>query len=74
VIYKIKEHFSLTADYNIMELSLNYLLSNGKISTIIPGASKVDHLSGILKLCEIERIEPKLFREIEVFVKENYKE
>jgi len=74
MINKIKEHFSLTVDYSIMELSLNYLLSNSKISTIIPGASKVDHLSGILKLCEIERIKPRLFREIEVFVKENYKE
>jgi aryl-alcohol dehydrogenase-like predicted oxidoreductase len=74
MINKIKEHFSLTANYNIMEFALNYLLSNEKISTIIPGASKVDHLSGIIALCEKERIEPKLFREIEVFIKENYVE
>lgn len=74
VIEKIKERFKLSAENGVMELSLNYLLSNSNISTIIPGASRIEQLSGILKLCGVERIGPGSLRELEEFVKENYKE
>lgn len=70
MINKIVKYFKLDKTSDILELSLNYLLSNGKISTIIPGVSKASQLSDILKLCEIERMSPEKFKQLESFIKE----
>lgn len=72
IVNKIIEFFALNSNYNILHLSLNYLLSNNKISTIIPGVSKVSQLSDILKLCVIERMKQEEFNRLENFVKEQF--
>lgn len=69
IVNKIAEHFKLNSRYSILHLSLNYLLSNNKISTIIPGVSKADQLSDILKLCNIKRMSPEEFFETENVIK-----
>lgn len=74
MINKIKSRFRLNSKYDILQLSLDYLLSNTKISTIIPGVSKAAQLSNILKLCDIERINAEAFNELEKFIKENQEE
>lgn len=74
MINKIVERFQLDSNYNILRMSLNYLLSNNKISTIIPGVSRAEQLSDILKLCNIERMSLEMFNELENFIKENYRE
>jgi aryl-alcohol dehydrogenase-like predicted oxidoreductase len=74
MINKIVDRFQLDSNYNVLHMSLNYLLSNNKISTIIPGVSKIEQLSEILKLCNIERLSSEMFNELENFVKENYEE
>lgn len=71
---KIRHHFNLINKQDIFYLSLNYLLSNRKISTIIPGASAVRQLSGILELCNTERLTQELFCNLEDFIRQNYKE
>jgi len=70
-VNKIINHFSLTDQYNILHLSLNYLLSNDKISAIIPGVSKVSQLIDILKLEDIKRLSLSEFNELEDFVRTN---
>jgi len=74
MVKKLEARFKLNKDYNIMDLALNYLLSNNKISTIIPGASKLSQLAGILKLCSAKRMGNELFSEVETFVKASYHE
>ena len=73
-VNKITEYFKLSSEYSISHLSLNYLLSNDKISTIIPGISRDSQLQDILKLCEIKRLSLKQSCELEDFVKENFVE
>lgn len=72
MVNKIIEHFGLERGYSILHLSLNYLLSNNKISTIIPGVSRASQLSDILKLCNIKRMSSEKFSKLEDFVRQNY--
>ena len=72
VVNKLIKHFKLEGEYSILHLSLNYLLSNDKVSTIIPGVSTVSQLSDILRLCGIERMSLEEIDEIENFVRENF--
>ena len=74
IINEIIDRFQLDSNYSILHISLNYLLSNNKVSTIIPGVSKAEQLSDILKLCNIRRMSLEMFNELENFIKENYKE
>lgn len=69
MVKKIENRFKLNKKYGIMDFALNYLLSNNKISTIIPGASKLSHLTGILKLCSVKRMRSELSSKVEAFVK-----
>ena len=72
MVNKIIKHFRLNSEYDILRLSLNYLLSNDKISTIIPGVSKTAQLPDILRLCDIARITQDEFCKLEDFVKANF--
>jgi len=69
----IKEHFKLRDASDLLYLSLNYLLSNKKISTIIPGVSKAGQLYDILKLSNIKRFSENKNLKIENFIRDNYK-
>lgn len=71
MVNKINKNFSLSDKYTILHFSLNYLLSNSKISSIIPGVSKVEQLRNILELNHIERMEPSLILEVEQFLRNN---
>ena len=70
-VNKIIDHFRLSSKYNILHLSLNYLLSNNKIASIIPGISKARQLDDILKLCYFERISPHDVYILEKFIQES---
>ena len=59
-------------DETVLQLALNSLLSNSNISTIIPGVSKVDQLKDIFKLCDIERMSYRDFKDIEKYVTDNF--
>jgi len=72
MVNKIADHFKLTKDYTILHFSLNYLLSNPKISTIIPGTSQAAQLKDILNLCDMRRMALDEFQCIEEFVKTNF--
>jgi len=74
MVKKLENRFKLNENYGIMDLALNYLLSNNKISTIIPGVSKLSQLADILKLCSVKRMGKELFSEVEAFVKTYYHE
>lgn len=69
MIDKIIARFKLNSSYTIMDFSLNYLLSNEKISTIIPGVSNVGQLNGLLRLCSIKRMSADYFVKVEKFIK-----
>jgi len=73
MVDKITRHFKLNAERRILHLALNYLLSNNKISTVIPGVSKESQFQDILKACVMKRMTLKEFLEVEKFVKENYR-
>lgn len=74
MIRLIEHRFKLDKNHTIMDMSLNYLLSNDRISCIIPGASRLDQLAGILRLCTVRRMEPRIFSEVEAFIRDNYDE
>jgi len=74
MVDRISQHFRLNNGYSILHLALNYLLSNKRISSIIPGVSKVSQLIDILKLCSAERMNSQEIYRIESFIKQNYKE
>lgn len=74
MVKKLEDRFKLGEYYNIMDLSLNYLLSNDNISTIIPGVSRLSQLAGILRLCAIKRMDQELLSEVEEFVRTHYQE
>ncbi len=74
MVKKIVEQYSLGENYNILQFSLNYPLSNKKISTIIPGVSKSRQLDDILKLEEVKRMNSNFFSEVEEFIRINFNE
>jgi len=73
MIEKIKSRFKLNSSNTIMDFSLNYLLSNKKISAIIPGVSSIGQLSGLLKLCGMKRMKVDYFNKVEDFIKRGNK-
>ncbi|MBF0557343.1 MAG: aldo/keto reductase [Nitrospirae bacterium] len=73
MVNAIITRFGLDRNYAILHFSLNYLLSNDRISTIIPGVSKLRQFEDILRLNTIERMGPALILEVENFVKEHCK-
>jgi aryl-alcohol dehydrogenase-like predicted oxidoreductase len=73
MVEKIISRFKLNSSNTIMHFSLNYLLSNEKISTIIPGVSNIGQLSGLLKLCGMKRMSADYFNKVEEFIKEEMK-
>lgn len=71
MVNAIIKRFKLSNNYDIILFSLNYLLSNSHISTIIPGVSKVEQLSHLLKVCHIKRMDMNIFQDVEDFIKTN---
>ena len=70
MINMMVERYQLNSLGDILLLSLNYLLSNTKISTIIPGVSKTCQLDGILEVIDIERMSLESFYKLENFLDE----
>jgi aryl-alcohol dehydrogenase-like predicted oxidoreductase len=56
IVTDIIKTYDLGKNQSIINFSLNYLLSNPYISTIIPGVSKVNQLDEILKLLQTDRM------------------
>jgi len=63
----IKKHYNLETS-DMIGFSLNYLLSNKYISTIIPGVSRVEQLNDILKAMDCKRLDDGSFSKLECFV------
>jgi len=72
-INRIKKYFKLKGSKDILFMALNYLLSNKRVSTIIPGVSKSSQLDDILEVTNIRRFGQKRISEIENFIRDNYK-
>jgi len=68
IVAKIKEHFQLNSEYSIPHFSLNYLLSNSKISTIVVGINKISQFYDILKVFKTQRMKADEFLEVEKFM------
>lgn len=64
----IIKRYRLNEDNNVALLALNYLLSNKKISTVIPGVSKESQLTDILRVCAIPRMNEEQFARLEEFI------
>ena len=68
IVAKIKKHFQLNSEYSILHFSLNYLLSNSKISTIVVGINKISQFYDILKVFKTQRMKTDEFLEVEKFM------
>ena len=64
----IKNEYNINKNTELIQFALNYLLSNKKISTIIPGASNVEQLVDIMKLYNIRRLSNKEFNSVEKYI------
>ena len=65
IIEEICRQFKVDCKKDILKLSLNYLLSNEKVSTIIPGAKNVNQLTGLLGLSDVNRLSDEEFEKLE---------
>lgn len=68
IVTDIINTYRLGKAQSIINFSLNYLLSNKYISTIIPGVSKVSQLDEILKLLQTERMNAEEFNSVGQFI------
>ena len=68
IVAKIKKHFQLNSEYSILHFSLNYLLSNSKISTIVVGINKISQFYDILKVFKTQRMKADEVLEVEKFM------
>ena len=69
IVEAIKKRFGLTNEELII-FSLNFLLSDPKVSTIIPGSTSVSQMRTNLKVVEASRFSQEQFEEIYTFSRE----
>ena len=69
IVETIKKKFELSNEELII-FSLNYLLSDLKVSTIIPGATSPSQMKTNLKVVSADRFSQEQFEEIYTFSKE----
>ena len=69
IVETIKKRFEL-ANEELIIFSLNSLLSDPKVSTIIPGSTSVSQMRTNLKVVEANRFSQEQFEEIYTFSRE----
>jgi aryl-alcohol dehydrogenase-like predicted oxidoreductase len=69
IVEAIKKRFEL-ANEELIIFSLNFLLSDPKVSTIIPGSTSVSQMRTNLKVVEANRFSQEQFEEIYTFSRE----